>query len=114
MASVDKRADMIVAVMVSRSETFRQLGPRLVDAVKAEAAARRDTGEFIRGIKAVRVATMWNGRPLTMVRDWLVYNDSPFAAALELGFVRRLNDGSLYRQAPINAFRGAIERIERV
>lgn len=111
MVTLDKNLDQIVAVWVSRSPEFQALGPMLKEAVIAEAAHRKDTGEWINGVKMKRVASTWKGKPMTMVRDWIIYNDSPFAAAIELGFTRRLKDGSLYKQPPLNAFRGAIAKL---
>lgn len=111
MVWLEPNLDQIVAVEVSRSAEFEAVGPMLQQAVRAEAASRRQTGAFIEGIKIKRVANMSFGRPLTMVRDWLVYQDSEFGGAIELGFTRRRADGSLYTQKPVNAFRGAIAKL---
>lgn len=112
MVWLDPRLDQIVAVWISNDSTeFKELGPKLQRAVQAEAASRRLEGEWINGVKIKRVPNMASGKPLKNVRDWIVYNDSPFAAAIELGFTRTLKDGSLYTQKPLNAFRGAIAKL---
>lgn len=106
MAKVYRNAHMIAAIITSESSVFEAAGHALKREAEALAAVHRDNRPtrddvvYSESFKLKRVARRYGGEPLSDVRDWLLYNDSPAAAHKEWGHYAKRRDGTRGKWVP--------------
>lgn len=98
MAYVKQRAGLIAAIEVGRTNAMDEAAARVQAAAIAEAAAHRLTGAYIRSFSIHNVPGL-SGTGV-LVRDRLVVNDDPGAAAIEWGYIRRFQNSRRAQYVP--------------